>query len=223
MLRNREVEVKLPVRDLPAILERLRAMGATSVGRVFEQNALFDTPDEHFRRCESILRIRVEEEAELAGKRQRHRHKRRESACEGLLTFKWPTERVPKGRRIAQSRYKEREEIEYRLPNAPRFGRLLERLGLRVQFRYEKYRMHFRIAGSALQIELDETPIGTFLELEGPRRSIDVAAKSLGYSVADYITASYLELYALDCARKSIRVADMVFSRKKMQIRALYA
>lgn len=213
MPRNREVEVKLPVRDLPAILERLRAMEATSVGRVFEQNALFDTPDEHFKRHESILRIRVEEKAGPGGRPQRL--KGRKATCEGLLTFKCPQAGGGKGRRIAQSRYKERTEIEYRLPDANRFARLLKRLGLRQWFRYEKYRTHFRIVGSALQIELDETPIGAFLELEGPRRSIDGAAKLLGYSVADYITASYLELYAIDCARNGIPVADMVFSAKK--------
>ncbi len=213
MSRNREIEVKLPVRNLAAVVKRLEALGARRVARVFEQNALFDTPDEHFKRHESILRIRIEEEAELA--RKPRRHERRKVVCEGLLTFKCPAEGSQKGRRTAHSRYKEHEEIEYRLPDAGRFARLLERLGLRVWFRYEKYRTHYRISGSALKIDLDETPIGTFLELEGSRRSIDRAAEALGYSVRDYITVSYLELYALDCARKGISVANMVFSSKK--------
>lgn len=213
MPRDREIEVKLLVRDLDATVELLRAIGARRVGRVFEQNALFDTLDEHFKRHESILRIRVEEKAVMGWKPQRH--KRRKVDGEGLLTFKCPLNGRSKRLRIAQSRYKEREEIEYRLPNAPRFGRLLEGLGLRVWFRYEKYRTHFRIAGSTLQIELDETPIGAFLELEGPQQSIDRAAKALGYSVGEYITASYLELYVVDCARKGISVADMVFPAKK--------
>jgi len=42
-------------------------------------------------------------------------------------------------------------------------------------FRYEKYRTTFRLPDSnawanGLLIELDETPIGTFVELEGPPR-----------------------------------------------------
>lgn len=221
MPRNREIEVKLPVRDLSALVERLRSMGASRIARVFEQNALFDTPDDHFKRHESILRIRVEKRAGPGRKPQRR--KLRKAACQGLLTFKCPLDGRDTRRRIAQSRYKEREEFEYRLANTRRFGRLLERLGLRVWFRYEKYRTHYRIAGSALQIELDETPIGTFLELEGQQQSIDVAAKALGYSVREYIDASYLELYAIDCARNGVPVADMVFSAKKTQIRALYA
>lgn len=188
-------------------------MGARRVARVFEQNALFDTPDEHFRRHESILRIRVEENADGGSRPQRH--ERQKAVCEGLLTFKCPAEGSRKGRRIARSRYKEREEIEYRLPDAGRFARLLERLGLRVWFRYEKYRTHYRVSGLALKIDLDETLIGTFLELEGPRRAIDRAGEALGFSVRDYITASYFELYAMDCARGGIPVADMAFSSKK--------
>jgi adenylate cyclase class IV len=237
---NREIEVKLMVRDLRALVRRLRAMGARRVGRVFEQNALFDMPDEYFRKHQSILRIRIEENVGHGSRHQRpgiacaQREQQRpsedgrykgpaytrvakdqETGCEGLLTFKCPQEGSRSGRRIAQSRYKEREEIEYRLPDARRFERLLERLGLRVWFRYEKYRTHYRVSGSALKIDLDETPIGTFLELEGSRRSIDGAAKALGYRVREYITASYLELYASDCARRGISVANMVFASKK--------
>ena len=213
MPRNREIEVKLAVGDLPAVVKRLEGLGARRVARVFEQNALFDTPDEHFRRHESILRIRVEENVDPEGRPQGP--ERRKSACEGLLTFKCPTEGARKVRRIAGSRYKEREEIEYRLPDAGRFARLLERLGLRVWFRYEKYRTHYRISGSTLKIDLDETPMGTFLELEGSRRSIDRAAEALGYSVRDYNSASYFELYAIECGRRGIPVANMAFSSKK--------
>lgn len=210
---SREIEVKLPARDVPAIVRRLQAMGARPVARIFEQNALFDTPDEYFRRHQSILRIRVEEHAGQGWKPQRR--KSRKPACEGLLTFKCPAESSGKRRHVAQTRYKERLEIEYQLPDARRFGRLLERLGLRSWFQYEKYRTHFRIAGSALHIDLDETPIGTFLELEGPRKAIDHVARALGYSARDYITASYLELYAAECDRRRVPVADMVFSARK--------
>ncbi len=213
MPRNREIEVKLSVRDLPAIVRRLEGLGARRVARVFEQNALFDTPGEHFKRHESILRIRVEENADLAWKAQRH--ERRKSTRKGLLTLKCPAEGSRKRSRIGQSRYKEREEVEYRLPDAGRFARLLERLGLRVWFRYEKYRTHYRISGSSLKIDLDETPRGTFLELEGSRRSIDRAGEALGYSARDYITASYFELYAIECGRRGIPVANMAFSSKK--------
>ncbi len=53
-----------------------------------------------------------------------------------------------------------------------------------------------------LLIEVDETPIGTFVELEGPPAAIDRAATELGYSKRDYIVTNYLSLYVEDCRRK---------------------
>ena len=44
-------------------------------------------------------------------------------------------------------------------------------------------------------ITVDETPIGVFLELEGPAAWIDGTAAALGFHVADYVTDSYAALY----------------------------
>jgi len=54
-------------------------------------------------------------------------------------------------------------------------------------FRYEKYRTTFRLPDSnawanGLLIELDETPIGNLVELEGPAAAIDRAAEELGFT-----------------------------------------
>jgi adenylate cyclase, class 2 len=91
---------------------------------------------------------------------------------------------------------------------------ILEALGLRGWFRYEKYRTTFAMPGSArwaagLQIELDETPIGTYVELEGPPGAIDRAASELGFSRADYITKNYLLLHVENCRRKGVAVAQL--------------
>ncbi|HKF52760.1 MAG TPA: class IV adenylate cyclase [Candidatus Acidoferrales bacterium] len=210
MTGNREIEVKLPVPDSAKLIVRLRAIGAERVTRVHEQNTLFDTPDCQLQRLRSILRIRREQNVDVQARADTKRD--RERPADGLLTFKGP---VP-GRTGSISKYKERQEIEYHLENAPRFARVLRSIGLRPWFQYEKYRTKYRIRGEAhLHIDLDETPIGSFLELEGSRREIDRTAKALGYSVRDYITASYLELYAADCSQKGLRVTNMVFDKKK--------
>jgi adenylate cyclase class 2 len=44
-------------------------------------------------------------------------------------------------------------------------------------------------------VTLDETPIGAFLELEGPSYWIDQTATQLGFSGDEYITRSYATLY----------------------------
>ncbi|MGH9709722.1 MAG: hypothetical protein ACRD37_04160, partial [Candidatus Acidiferrales bacterium] len=63
-------------------------------------------------------------------------------------------------------------------------------------------------------LDLDETPIGTFLELEGDKQAIDAAARALGYGEKDYIAASYLELYLEECEGRGIKPGNMVFKRE---------
>ena len=87
-------------------------------------------------------------------------------------------------------------------------------------FRYEKYRTTFRLPDSnawakGLLIELDETPIGTFVELEGPAAAIDRAAVELGFSNRDYILKNYLSLYVEDCRRKGQEPGHMLFSNRE--------
>ncbi len=55
---------------------------------------------------------------------------------------------------------------------------------------------------------LDETPVGVFLELEGPPEWIDRTAGTLGFSEGDYITLSYLELHRRVTGGET---GDMVF------------
>ena len=66
-----------------------------------------------------------------------------------------------------------------------------------------------------LLIELDETPIGTFVELEGPAKAIDRAAKELGFTKNEFIVTNYLRLYAEECRRRGEKVGDMVFRNGK--------
>ncbi len=49
-MRHEEIEVKFLLEDLPAMRQRLVALGATlSTPRTYEENLLFDTPDAQFR------------------------------------------------------------------------------------------------------------------------------------------------------------------------------
>ncbi|HEV2315506.1 MAG TPA: class IV adenylate cyclase [Candidatus Acidoferrales bacterium] len=210
MTTKREVEIKLRVEDLAGLLGRLRELGAKCEGSVHEENTLYDTSTRDFQRMQAILRIRRERAARLPGKARR-RGKRTKGAG-GLITYKGM---VSGKRGAASGKYKVREEIEYRVKNARRIERLFARLGLRRGFRYEKYRTKYELAAfPGLDVDLDETPIGTFLELEGSRRAIDGVARALGYSEKDYIAVSYLELYFENCERRGVKPGNMVFKRK---------
>jgi len=210
MTTKREVEIKLRVDDLAGLLGRLREPNAKCEGSVHEENTLYDTSTRDFQRMQAILRIRRESAARLPGKARRRG--KRVKGGGGLITYK---EMVGGKRGASGGKYKVREEIEYRMKNAGQIERLFARLGLRRGFRYEKYRTKYElVAFPGLEVDLDETPIGTFLELEGSRRAIDGAARALGYSETDYIAVSYLELYLAECERLGKKPGNMVFKRE---------
>jgi adenylate cyclase, class 2 len=185
-----EIEIKLAVHDPRSIRRRLRELGFRRVSkRLFERNLLYDFPDRRLKKEGSLVRLR------FAGGRS-------------LVTFK--------GRQIRQGRFKERPEIESRVSDGLEMGRVLEALGLRIAFRYEKYRSLYRKRGDNAHSEItfDETPIGTYLEIEGSRRWIDQMAKALGYGTQDYISASYGRLYLGWCKANGWEPSDMIFQRR---------
>jgi adenylate cyclase class 2 len=89
-------------------------------------------------------------------------------------------------------------------------------LGLREVFRYDKFRTVYAPPGKSARAEapnvvLDETPIGNYLELEGPQRWIDVIARQLGYSRREYITDSYAALFRKHCQTEHKPLGNMIF------------
>ena len=219
----RETEIKLRVQNAGLLrkkLKRLKARPATAgSGRVHEMNVIFDTPQGGLAKHGQLLRVRTETPEGRAKKGRRGGLRR------VVLTFKRPTmplEAAPsmEGRAVAAGRHKVREEIEVEVTDAANLTKIFEGLGMRGWFRYEKYRTTFTLPAASrwaqgLLIELDETPIGTFVELEGPAEAIDQAAKELGFSPRDYVLKNYLALYAEECRRKNEEPRDMVFTKPK--------
>lgn len=215
-----EVEIKLRISDAKALKRALKRLGArpasAGTGRVHEWNVIFDTPQGGLAKHGQLLRIRMETPAAtpkigkpVAGQRT-------------LLTFKRPPVggTMPSGRAQERHRHKVRDEFELEVADASILAKIFEGLGMSGWFRYEKYRTTFRLPGSArwangLLIELDETPIGLFVELEGPAAAIDRAAQELGYSRRDYVLKNYLVLYVEECRRLGKVPKDMLFPATK--------
>jgi adenylate cyclase, class 2 len=181
-----ETEVKIPIVSVSEVAERLWAAGfRPSVPRLFEVNTLYDNENHELRSADSILRLR-----EIGGK------------C--LVTFKGKSQAGP---------HKTREEIETSLGSVDAMRQIFAKLGYRPAFRYEKYRTEFtRPAGGKGVVTMDETPIGSFLELEGAGEWIDETATALGFSHKDYVLESYGRLYLADCERRGVEPGDMVFA-----------
>lgn len=184
---NLEVEVKLRLANAGEGRRALRRAGfRVSRRRVFESNVVYDTPDSALRGQGKLLRVRQ------AGRKT-------------TLTYKGPA---------AAGKHKSREELELELPGGNVFEEILKRLGMAPLFRYEKYRTEYEQPQASGTATLDETPIGDFLELEGPPEWIDSTAGSLGYGEGAYITASYGRLYIEYRESRSDAPADMVFTKK---------
>ncbi len=110
--------------------------------------------------------------------------------------------------------YKSRPELETIVGSIETLCRILREIDFEPVFRYEKYRTEL-VDGQrpdAGTVTLDETPIGHFLELEGPGEWIDSTAQRLGFAQRDYILASYGKIYLDDCARRGVQPGNMVFA-----------
>ena len=180
---DHETEVKIAVPNLNAVRQRLDQLGfLESVPRSFEANTLYDTAERKLRRGQMLLRLR-----EVGGK--------------GVVTWKGPAVPGP---------HKSRPELETTVEDIEVLGRILGEIDFQPVFRYEKYRTEF--SDQAGTVTLDETPVGHFLELEGPGEWIDRTALRLGFGPQDYLLASYGKIYLDDCARRGVQPGNMVFA-----------
>ncbi len=185
MTRPTETEVKIRLSDSAGIRNRLDAAGfVESVPRQFESNTLYDTSDHSLGRGEMLLRLR-------------------QAGEQGIITWKGPGHPGP---------HKSRPELETTVGSLDMLGRILGKIGFQPSFRYEKYRTEFSPRDKEGVVTLDETPIGDFLELEGPAAWIDQTAHRLGFSQGDYVLESYGRLYLAHCERRGVEPADMVFA-----------
>ena len=177
-----EQEIKLAFDSGEAARQAVTtAGGRLVVPRRLIQDQLFDTPDKHLGASDCTCRLRRE-------------------PGRAILTFKGPTLPGP---------VKRREETETVVENADAMAAVLGGLGLRPVFRSEKYREEFTIDG--VDVTVDETPVGVFVEIEGTPASIEAVARRLGRTPADYRLESYPRLYADWCAARGRTPTDMTF------------
>lgn len=149
--------------------------------RRLQHDILFDTADQQLRQQGCALRLRHEDGA-------------------GIVTFKGPA---------TTGTMKVREEHETGVGDVDAMRLVLEGIGFRAWFTYEKYREEYSVAG--VVIAIDETPIGTFVELEGDEAGILEAARLLQRSPSQFIVASYRSLFVDRCAQPDA-AGDMVFT-----------
>ena len=177
-----EREVKLRFDDPGEARRAVLAAGATPLrARRLQEDALLDTDDEQLRRTRSVLRIRTEN-----GK--------------SLMTFKGP---------VQPGTMKIREEHETVVGDGAVLLHVFQELGLHVWFRYQKYREEF--AAEDVVVAVDETPVGTYVEIEGGEEAILSMTAALGRTADDFVLDSYRGLFIKYREQYGIAGSDMVF------------
>ncbi|MCL5428301.1 MAG: class IV adenylate cyclase [Chloroflexi bacterium] len=181
---DKELEVKFHVSDLVEIENQLVKLGATLVQpRTHEYNLRFDTPGGDLAQAESMLRLRRDSESHV--------------------TFKGPSSTL--GGVLA------RQEIEFEVSNFSAAQKLIEALGFRSKFVYEKYRTTYALDG--LKVTLDEMPYGPFVEIEGRQAAgIQAAADQLNLDWQQRLPETYISIFRRLKELFSLHFTDLTFA-----------
>jgi len=177
-----EREIKLRFANAQEAREAVRALGASLVReRRFQDDALFDNEREELRARRCALRLR----------RERAR---------SYLTFKGPGQPGP---------MKLREELETAVGDADALQRVLEHLGLRVWFRYQKYREEYTLDGvvAASTRRLSARSSSS----KAPRRASPRRPPPWAARRRNYILESYCGLFIRYRDALGFRGAHMIF------------
>jgi adenylate cyclase, class 2 len=178
-----ETEIKVKIRDVADFCSHLTGLQAGALSdRHFEDNYLLDFPDERLKSSRCLIRVRFVEGS-------------------GVLTYKGPPR--------VDGIFKTREELETRIEDGATLLQVLEKIGMQITFRYQKYRREFALDG--VHVTVDETPIGNYAEFEGSEEGIRALARRMGIEEARFLRLSYYSLYLEYCQEKGKDPEFMVF------------
>jgi adenylate cyclase class 2 len=190
MASSKEVEIKFSIHDMRQLERKLKQAGFRQVtASTHEMNTLYDLPGHPLRAQGALLRLRK-------------------------YGSKWVLTHKAKGK---AGRHKSRTETETAVDDGKKMDVILQCLGFRPSFRYEKYRAEWTDGNG--HVVLDETPVGDFGEIEGPAQWIDKTAKVLGIAHADYNTKSYAEVFFDWKRRTKSTAAEMTFDAVEKSLR----
>ncbi|MGA2173144.1 MAG: class IV adenylate cyclase [Sedimentisphaerales bacterium] len=165
-----EIEAKLKVGSLPAVVKKLKAAGARFVGKHIQTDTYFDDGKSSLRKSDSALRVR----RQLIGRKE-----------QVIVAFKGPKRK---------GRFKQRQEIQFEVSDARLAEMLLAAIGYKKALVFQKKRDVWLLGGC--EVALDELPLlGSFVEIEGPdEKKIAAVQKKLGLSDLPHIADSYAVL-----------------------------
>ncbi|MFN2441623.1 MAG: class IV adenylate cyclase [Thermoanaerobaculia bacterium] len=185
---SQEIEIKFVLENRENLLARIEEAGGEQLfPETFEDNMILDRRGE-LRTRGALLRVRKFGRYVLA-------------------TFKGPSS--------FDGAIKSREEVQTGLESFDRAIALFDALGFKPVFRYQKFREVWRVRD--VEIVLDRTPIGEYLEIEGPADTIRDIAALLGLSLEKGVWQSYADLYRLARRTRADLPEHMVFDPQDLR------
>ncbi len=163
----REIEVKFEVKDIRAIKQKIKKIGAKYKGKHSQLDIWFDTLEKSLGKKRTGLRLRRQE-----GKT--------------MLTVK--------GKQVFGKSFREAEESEVRVSDFDKTRKMLAELGFQRELIIKKEREVWERGNLSIVLDRVED-LGTFLELEGSKRDIEKAIKDLGLEKARRIIDHYGQLF----------------------------
>jgi len=183
LVMAQEIEVKFPLRDRAALIRKLQDIGGTRLyAETFEDNIVLDRRGE-LKTKGALLRVRK------FGKYS-------------LITYKGPMS--------IDGGIKSREEVQTGVESFELAIELLDAVGFKPVFRYQKFREVWRL--SDVEIVLDRTPIGEYFEIEGPIDLIRSISSELGMNMDQAIRQTYADLYRQARRTRNDLPENMVFA-----------
>jgi adenylate cyclase class 2 len=181
-----EIEVKFHLPEIKPIRDRLLAVSATHVGRVFETNVRFEDASKTLRKRGILLRLRRDDRIRL--------------------TFKSNLSRP-------DTQFKVHRELEVEVGDFGACHAILEGIGFHPEQTYEKWRETFVLNNTKLLI--DTMPYGVFLEIEGEKAPIRAMAGRLGLHWEERILLNYLEIFEIVQREEGLSFTDITFENFK--------
>ncbi|MDY0359883.1 MAG: class IV adenylate cyclase [Desulforegulaceae bacterium] len=182
-----EIEVKFYIENYEKILHKVIEYADKSGKNSLEKNILFDTENKYLKKQNKILRLRS-----YLGKT--------------ILTFK---KHLPH----SSNEFKELEETEVFASSFEELNYILKNSGYSNTQVYEKMRQIF--LKNNLEICLDRLPFGDFIELEGTKSDIKLAAQALDLDWNKKILPSYRSIFEKIKLKHKLEFNDITFENFK--------
>jgi predicted adenylyl cyclase CyaB len=170
----RELELKAVVQDPAALAARLAQAGAALTFRGAMRDRRYDRPDRGLLARDLVLRVRSFEPGDCGEARSE-------------LTWKGATRQT--------GGYKEREEIQFDVPDAAAAGEMLARLGFEVSETIDRCVEIREVEGATVRIEWYPR-MDVLVEVEGTPANIERAVAATGIARGEFTTDRLLDFAA---------------------------